>query len=1140
VKSIDDEIRAETRPEPASQSAVADAHPANAATPSPSDPTRTSQPDDPPHTAAPTPAGSATPSPSDPTRTSQPDRPATLPSRAVWPAMAPQLRNQDRYDILGEHGRGGLGRVSRAHDRELGRDIAIKELISRGHLSEVRFLREALITARLEHPGIVPVYEAGRWPDGTPFYAMKLVSGRPLRDLIAERKTVDERIGLLHHVIAVADAIAYAHGRNIIHRDLKPANVIVGEFGETVVIDWGLAKDLSAADEPASASGSFRTSPDDGLTSAGTVLGTPAYMAPEQARGEPVDRRADVFAIGALLWELCSLHKLPPNFSGQRRRLLRNAGIDPDLITIVEKAVDPDPARRYPDAGALAADLKAFKAGARIAARRYSLWGMLTHWIRRHLAIAATIALGTTVALSGIALYVRNIAIERDRAESAKAAAEKANAATESALAEQMLGHAEVLLNSDPSAASDLLHTYRGRDTFRLHLLQAQAAGRGEAHMRSTPHSDAIYWAHGLPGGSVATLSPDGTVVVTTSEGTSTLAARSSRPQDIWAFEDKGRLLAYVCAENEICLLGLSENTTGASVHLSATEIEGLALSPDSQRMASISHSGDLTIWDISHIEHPAKLTTYSVHGFNVRFLDNSTLAAIDSNALTVITASGATEVISIKGTNSIASSTQRHSLAIGTTRGDAVFVGGSAQNVVERAKLCDGPVEALQFADDIGMVVYGCKGGQVGLWNAESSAVTSLMSIQGAATEVAVSADSRYVAAGGVAGILSVYDLRSKVVSTYLGHGGRISAIASLDTPPQLFATADNNGHLRTWNRPPPWAEVVYTTTSRLFDVRFLRDGITLVTTGIDPYLHVVSNGVSRDISPHEPESFLLELAPDGEHFACFGSQKTIEIWDGLAPHIAHTIDALHSETVQLKFLSTDEIVYANNRGEIRHWSIADGSSTWRTFDQPVSTFILFPPRSLIVELRDGSLWRTEPDGTASPLPRLFPSQHLMQLSNDRRWLVTGNDSGDVAVYNTHEWQAALRFHASGAIHHIVLSPSSDMLAIATKNGHVYLGRRSKHDDVSNWAPMIWHHFEAHPRFLKFSPDGQILMITNSDGVIWFYSVEHDQWWYFPSGTAGLTVLQTAADGQHAATVDSIGRLMLLDLSLARNSIIN
>jgi serine/threonine protein kinase len=289
----------------------------------------------------------ASPSPADPTRTSASAAIAGPTQGSDPPATRRQTRDPGRYHILGEHGRGGLGRVSRAHDVDLGRDIAIKELISRGHVGEVRFLREALITARLEHPGIVPVYEAGRWPDGTPFYAMKLVAGRPLRDLIAERATVDERIGLLHHVIAVADAIAYAHGRNIIHRDLKPSNVIVGDFGETVVIDWGLAKDLTASDDPAAAAGSSsRDSGDAGLTSAGSILGTPAYMAPEQERGEHVDQRADVYAIGAMLWELCALRRGPLGDARQRHRMLRQARIDQDLAAIIEKALDPDPDRR--------------------------------------------------------------------------------------------------------------------------------------------------------------------------------------------------------------------------------------------------------------------------------------------------------------------------------------------------------------------------------------------------------------------------------------------------------------------------------------------------------------------------------------------------------------------------------------------------------------------------------------------------------------------------------------------------------------------------------------------------------------------------------------------------------------------------
>ena len=395
-------------------------------------------------------------------------KPSTIPDPpADEPALAAQLVNRERYHFLGEHGRGGLGRISRAHDRALGRDIAIKELISGGHISEARFLREALITARLQHPGIVPVYESGRWPDGTPFYAMKLVAGRSLRNLLAEHKTFDQRIALLHHVIAVADAIAYAHGKNVVHRDLKPANVIVGDFGETVVIDWGLAKDLTQAEESAVGGGPPPASRDDDLTTEGTILGTLAYMPPEQERGEHVDQRADVYAIGAMLWELCTLQKLPHSSNSQRRRILRRAGIDADLITIIDKAVDDDRARRYPDAGALAADLKAFKAGARIAARHYSLPAALAHWTRRHRTLSLSAAAAFALALAVTVTYVRNISAERDRADAARQTAQRD-------LDRAQLAEASLLLEKDPTSAKALLASLTQRSP-QYALLQSRA-----------------------------------------------------------------------------------------------------------------------------------------------------------------------------------------------------------------------------------------------------------------------------------------------------------------------------------------------------------------------------------------------------------------------------------------------------------------------------------------------------------------------------------------------------------------------------------------------------------------------------------------------------------------------------------------
>src|SRR4051812_26458685 len=218
--------------------------------------------------------------PSDAPRRDKPDE-ADLGDDAELPIDDPE-----RYQQIGEHARGGLGRVIRAVDKRLGRTVAVKELLRHDEWHEARFVREALITARLEHPGIVPVHEAGRWPNGDPYYVMKLVEGRTLKELLAKHATLRERLGLLPHVIAIADAVGYAHSEGVIHRDLKPSNVIVGEFGETIVIDWGLARDRKHdVPEPfATAAGSGSAS-----TISGKVIGTPGYMAPEQARGELVD-----------------------------------------------------------------------------------------------------------------------------------------------------------------------------------------------------------------------------------------------------------------------------------------------------------------------------------------------------------------------------------------------------------------------------------------------------------------------------------------------------------------------------------------------------------------------------------------------------------------------------------------------------------------------------------------------------------------------------------------------------------------------------------------------------------------------------------------------------------------------------------
>ena len=343
--------------------------------------------------------------------------------------------DRERYKIQGEDGRGGLGRILRARDAYLDRLVAVKELLAPDPGAQARFVREALITARLQHPAIVPIYDAGQSDDKGPFYAMKLVAGSSLAEALAEKKTLEERLSLLPSVIAVVDAMAYAHSENIIHRDLKPQNVLVGKYGETVLIDWGLAKDLSEVDQStpyrASAAASSSTETMDGA-----VMGTPAFMPPEQAAGEEVDEKADVYALGAMLYFLIA--GVPPHSGRNMDDMLlkivsgdiipvqqREERCPADLAAIVAKAMAMKPENRYPSAGELAADLKKFQTGQLVGAHEYTLGERLRRWLKKHRGI---VAVATAALVVLIAYGVWSIARIRAREAEAVAAAARADA----------------------------------------------------------------------------------------------------------------------------------------------------------------------------------------------------------------------------------------------------------------------------------------------------------------------------------------------------------------------------------------------------------------------------------------------------------------------------------------------------------------------------------------------------------------------------------------------------------------------------------------------------------------------------------------------------------------------------------------
>ena len=340
----------------------------------------------------------------------------------------------DRFELVRVFAKGGLGQIWLARDKDIGRDVAVKELhLDRAANEEARqrFEREARLTGQLEHPNIVPVYAFGMDKESRRlYYAMRLVGGKTLREAIREFHAEDdpheeyfvELQKLLNSFVGVCNAVAYAHSRGVVHRDLKPENVLLGEFGEVVVLDWGLAKSGledaldNAADEatPLIEAGALE------LTRDGWVLGTPAYMAPEQARGEvgKIDQRTDVYGLGAILYELLT-GQVPhrnTDLAGLMREILEepapspraaNRTIPKSLDAICRKALATAPANRYDKVDGLLKDIERFVADEPVSAHREEYLEQMGRWFRRNRAkaIAATVSTLAIAVTSLVAFF---------------------------------------------------------------------------------------------------------------------------------------------------------------------------------------------------------------------------------------------------------------------------------------------------------------------------------------------------------------------------------------------------------------------------------------------------------------------------------------------------------------------------------------------------------------------------------------------------------------------------------------------------------------------------------------------------------------------------------------------------------------